>query len=137
MVAKQTPSSCRNGTASIMLSSNGTPIYVNTMVIPHNPRATAFGTGSYGGGAGDTTWAVKVTRSSPAELVTQRCLQLLVSSDGTIKWARPGTPTSLFGLDPTALLGTSLSAIVDVFAEYSSGGCSFWCKEWRTGAGIC
>lgn len=124
MEAKQTPGSCRNGLTSVMLSSNGTPVYVKTTVMPHNSVAAAQGLSlvSLGGGmSAETIWSLTVERSSHAQLLNERRLQLLVSADGRITWATPGCPFSLFGFEPAALIGMKLSSIIDVFRDYESG----------------
>lgn len=123
MEPKQTPSSCRNGTTSAMLSSNGTLVYVKASIIPHNPAGAAAGLalGASLTGGSDTTWAVTVERSSQAQLLNERRLQLLVGSDGKIVWATPGCPSSLFGQDPASMVGTKISSLIDVFTEYETG----------------
>jgi hypothetical protein len=118
MSARQTPNSCRNNNTSIMLSSNGTPIYVKTDIIAQN--AAAAGNGLIDGSE-NTMWAVKVTRSSKEALLGERRMQLLVSSDGRILWASPASPAALFGLEPAVLVGQKLQGIIDLFAEYCSG----------------
>eukprot|EP00882_Tetradesmus_deserticola_P006573 GHRQ01006917.1.p1 GENE.GHRQ01006917.1~~GHRQ01006917.1.p1 ORF type:complete len:1485 (+),score=562.58 GHRQ01006917.1:723-5177(+) len=118
MSARQTPNSCRNNNTSVMLSSNGTPVYVKTDIVAQNPSAAVHGLAD---SSSDTVWAVKVTRSTKEALLGERRMQLLVSSDGRILWASPASPAALFGLEPAALVGQKLQGIIDLFAEYCSG----------------
>lgn len=131
MEAKQTPGSCRNGLTSVLLSSNGTPVFVKSTIMPHNAVAAAQGLslGALGGGSSsDTTWSLNVERSSQAQLLNERRLQLLVSAEGLITWATPGCPGWLFGYEPAALIGMKLSSLIDVFRDYESGKSLFVCQ---------
>lgn len=120
MDPKKTPSSCRNSITSVMLSSNGTPVHVKATITSTN--SSPGQPSSFSGGTnGDTTWAVKVKRSSLAQLLSERRLQLLVGPDGKIVWVASGTPSWLFGWDPSELAGVALSRVVDVFTEFESG----------------
>lgn len=126
MEAKQTPGSCRNGLTSIMLSANGAPTFVKTTIIPHNPAGSSQGFSfSANGGAAqsDTIWAIKVDKSSQAQLLNERRVQLLVSAEGRIIWTTPSSPTWLFGYEPSTLVGTKLSSVIDIFTEYEGGKC--------------
>jgi hypothetical protein len=127
MSARQTPNSCRNNNTSIMLSSNGTPVYVKTDIIAQNASAVARGLVD---SSSETLWAVKVTRSTKAALLAERRMQLLVASDGRILWASPMSPAALFGLEPSALVGQKLQTFIDLFAEYCSGKTPLQCVKW-------
>ncbi|WIA28374.1 hypothetical protein OEZ86_010920 [Tetradesmus obliquus] len=118
MSARQTPNSCRNSNTSIMLSSNGTPVYFKTDIIAQNASAAAH---SQVDGSSESVWAVKVTRSTKEAMLGERRMQLLVASDGRILWATPASPAALFGLEPAALVGQKLQGIIDLFAEYCLG----------------
>jgi hypothetical protein len=126
MSARQTPNSCRNNNTSIMLSSNGTPVYVKTDIIAQNTSA-AHGLVD---GNTEAIWAVKVTRSTKEAMLGERRMQLLVSSDGRILWATPASPAALFGLDPAALVGQKLQSIIDLFAECCSGETAAACTAY-------
>ena len=120
MDPKHTPSSCRNSLTSVMLSANGTPVHVKaTITAVHAPPDQGF---SFSGGTGgDHTWAVKIERSSQAQLLSERRLQMLVGPDGKVVWAAPGTPNWLFGWDTADLVGVPLARIVDIFTEFENG----------------
>lgn len=124
MSARQTPNSCRNSNTSIMLSSNGTPVYVKTDIIAQNASAAAH---SQVDGSSESVWAVKVTRSTKEAMLGERRMQLLVASDGRILWATPASPAALFGLEPAALVGQKLQGIIDLFAEYCLGEAAVAC----------
>jgi hypothetical protein len=111
MDARQMPGSCRNGLTIHLLSANGTLQPVKA-AIAHHP-------GSLGQGA---AWSVQVVRSTERAAMDERRLLLRVKADGTIVGVSTGTPTALFGWEPTRLVGRRLETLVDAFWEYSKGG---------------
>lgn len=121
---KTAPNSCRNSMTSVMLTSNNTPVYVIPTIIPHVPAAATGGlrmlTDSSGSSGG--TWAFKVQRSTRQQLLNERRLSLGVSAAGKVMWVSAGTPEVLFGLQPRAIIGQDVDRLVDVFADYRSGG---------------
>lgn len=126
--ANSAPGSCRNGVTSIMLSSNGTPVYVRAAISTHmDPAAAAMSLQQGGSGGAGAIWAMRVERSSPAQLLHEQRLQLLLTADGVVTWASSGSPASVFGFDVASLVGGSMEGIVDVFYEYLGGACCVLC----------
>lgn len=66
----------------------------------------------------EAVWVARLERSKPEQLVEDRRLQLIVTPDGRIVWASTACPASVYGIQPSALVGTSVDTIIDVFAEY-------------------
>jgi hypothetical protein len=125
MMSKSTPSSCRNGMTSAMLTSNGTPVYVTPTIIAHTPSegaAASLAALASSTASNAIIWAFKLQRSSHAQMIAERRLCLGISEAGTIVWAADGTPDSLFGVAPGALIGQSLAAWIDIFADYTASG---------------
>lgn len=73
-------------------------------------------------GSSGGTWAFKVQRSTRQQLLNERRLSLGVSAAGKVMWVSAGTPEVLFGLQPRAIIGQDVDRLVDVFADYRSGG---------------
>ena len=94
-----------------LVSSNGTAVPVKAS-ISHHPGSLSQG----------ATWAVAFTRSSQAAADDERRLLLRIMLDGTIVAVSRGTPSALFGVEPSRVVGTKLEHLVDVCWEYSKGG---------------
>ena len=109
--ARQSPGSCRNTMSVQLVSSNGTAVPVKAS-ISHHPGSLSQG----------ATWAVAFTRSSQAAADDERRLLLRIMLDGTIVAVSRGTPSALFGVEPSRVVGTKLEHLVDVCWEYSKGG---------------
>jgi len=116
--SKPVPGSCRAGTTQVIMSSNGTQLYVKLNITPRHDTTMYTGASSGSG----TTFIVNFERSTPSALSCERKLTLLVGGDGSIIWADPETPASVFGVDTASMAGRQLAEYIDIFAEYASGG---------------
>lgn len=111
MDAKQTPSSCRNGTTVHLVTCNGTLVPVKAAISHHAGTTTQA-----------PTWSISCVRSSDAAAADERRLRVRIAGDGSIVSVSKGTPSSLYGIDPAELVGKRIDTLVDVAWHHVKAG---------------
>jgi len=96
-----------------MVTSNGTVVTVKVHITPQ---------AAMNGSLEDLTYGVRVERAPSGAWEDDRRLTVLVNSDGVVVDVSRGTPQTVFGMEVTTLIGSSLDGLVDAFKDWAATG---------------